>query len=430
MYQVMMGSKPYAHNVRDFGAVGDGVTDDTTAFEAAIAAMPVAGGVLHVPEGTYVVQLTTDKDRLTVAGIGQASVLRSPDGAASSSRTLILAGNDCTLRDITVNGSVELNNSWNSIVHDCTINAAGFDYGLRLERPVFNHVTSCRISSALLACIHSNQNPSSGLRVTDCKISDSGQDGLLVTLGHTTPSETKVSHSFLNNHFLSNDRYGLSIDGVHDNLIVGNIFERNGPAGIRLSRIVETNVTGNYFEYNSRGIWAVLDDVTTTATSLASLNITGNMFQGEATGVDITGTVSTESLVKVSANSFVNEDTGVRATSYRAPYILQITDNTFACITTSPHRAVRLEAGSSTPGSNIQVHGNMISESSVGITLKNLTDMQVDGNHIVNASMAAVETDASAVAIRGNRLVANAATVTALNGGTYSATWNVGLADS
>jgi hypothetical protein len=42
------------HNVRDFGAVGDGVTDDQPAFAAAVAAMPTPyGGMVHIPLGTY-----------------------------------------------------------------------------------------------------------------------------------------------------------------------------------------------------------------------------------------------------------------------------------------------------------------------------------------------------------------------------------------
>lgn len=41
-------------NVKDFGARGNGTTDDTAAITAAIAALPVVGGVLYFPAGTYV----------------------------------------------------------------------------------------------------------------------------------------------------------------------------------------------------------------------------------------------------------------------------------------------------------------------------------------------------------------------------------------
>lgn len=40
-------------NVKDHGAVGDGIADDTTAITTAIAALPSTGAVLYFPPGTY-----------------------------------------------------------------------------------------------------------------------------------------------------------------------------------------------------------------------------------------------------------------------------------------------------------------------------------------------------------------------------------------
>ena len=42
-------------SVQDFGAKGDGTTDDTSAILAAIAAMPANGAGLNFPPGTYIV---------------------------------------------------------------------------------------------------------------------------------------------------------------------------------------------------------------------------------------------------------------------------------------------------------------------------------------------------------------------------------------
>lgn len=43
------------HNVRSFGAVGDGIHDDTNAFQAAIDSLPEDGGTVFVPPGTYLI---------------------------------------------------------------------------------------------------------------------------------------------------------------------------------------------------------------------------------------------------------------------------------------------------------------------------------------------------------------------------------------
>src|SRR5881394_3687975 len=48
-----------ATNVKTYGAVGDGTTDDTAAFAAALKALNDAGGgVCVVPKGTYIISVT------------------------------------------------------------------------------------------------------------------------------------------------------------------------------------------------------------------------------------------------------------------------------------------------------------------------------------------------------------------------------------
>src|SRR5262249_22727947 len=43
------------YDVRQFGAVGDGRTDDTAAIRRAVAELAKAGGVLTLPPGDYVI---------------------------------------------------------------------------------------------------------------------------------------------------------------------------------------------------------------------------------------------------------------------------------------------------------------------------------------------------------------------------------------
>lgn len=86
-------------SVKDFGAIGDGVTDDRAAIQAAIDAVRAAGGgSVFVPEGTYLIMPTTSPDnfangivvpytagihgtgsRVHLFGAGFSSVLKAGD---------------------------------------------------------------------------------------------------------------------------------------------------------------------------------------------------------------------------------------------------------------------------------------------------------------------------------------------------------------
>lgn len=60
-------------NVLDFGAVGNGVTDDTAAIQAAINSFASGQGRIYFPKGVYLVTstITIDKDRINLIGTGQ-----------------------------------------------------------------------------------------------------------------------------------------------------------------------------------------------------------------------------------------------------------------------------------------------------------------------------------------------------------------------
>ena len=62
-------------NVREFGARGDGVTDDTAAFQAAADALLATGGILTVPLGTYILKQVRIHSKTWVRGSGAGTTI-------------------------------------------------------------------------------------------------------------------------------------------------------------------------------------------------------------------------------------------------------------------------------------------------------------------------------------------------------------------
>jgi len=79
-------------DVRNYGAVGDGVHDDTTAFRTAISALPSTGGTIHVPAGVYLidpVRRVTLRSRMHLR-LADGAVLKAKANAEDRSYVLMV----------------------------------------------------------------------------------------------------------------------------------------------------------------------------------------------------------------------------------------------------------------------------------------------------------------------------------------------------
>lgn len=101
-------------DVRAHGAIGDGATDDTAAFQAAMDATAAAGGgIVHVPTGQYLIATHLDiPDEVTLEGVftvptawtqTRGSVLLAVEGEGSEDGPAFLSlGRNSVLKGITV----------------------------------------------------------------------------------------------------------------------------------------------------------------------------------------------------------------------------------------------------------------------------------------------------------------------------------------
>jgi hypothetical protein len=102
-------------SVKDYGATGDGSTDDTSAIQAAIDAVSAAGGGnILIPAGTYMITTITPKDYVSLFGEGKdVTYLKQISG---TNATMIFSSSD--LRgfrafDFSTNGNYFLG-AWNA----------------------------------------------------------------------------------------------------------------------------------------------------------------------------------------------------------------------------------------------------------------------------------------------------------------------------
>src|SRR5436309_8653842 len=113
------GTLDAVFNVRDQGAVGDGAADDTGALIRTIGRVPVSGGLVYLPHGTYRVTSTIAVARTNVWIFGSgpdATAIRLGDGANAD--VLAIDAGGCTVSILTIDGNKAHNSAGSGILVD------------------------------------------------------------------------------------------------------------------------------------------------------------------------------------------------------------------------------------------------------------------------------------------------------------------------
>jgi hypothetical protein len=115
-------------NVRDFGALGDGITDDSAAFAAAISAAQNRGALVYAPASAtpYLLGAALVLDGVTMTGDGAGSILKF---ALASGAGIELSGSGAGLAGLRVLGPGA--SSWPGSPADVDLSAVALD-GVRI----------------------------------------------------------------------------------------------------------------------------------------------------------------------------------------------------------------------------------------------------------------------------------------------------------
>lgn len=211
--------KQTVYNVRDYGAVGDGVTDDHLAIHnACAAAIAAGGGIVYLPHATYYIGSTiaSDGSNVTVMGdgIGATILLCGFDGHSDNADlgVIVFRGsnsettppNNNTVKNLSIN----LNgNPTNGVFWRATETAAVTAYNFTLEkvemydRGVDNTgSTGCLKVAGQYSGINGTLN---NLLVKDCIF----RDGVTTDSSHVTGDSIRILSWDLHNVHIENTRF-------------------------------------------------------------------------------------------------------------------------------------------------------------------------------------------------------------------------------
>lgn len=296
-----------AINVYSYGAVGNGMTDDTAAIQAAIDAASNGGTVL-LPPGTYIIDPAVSlhlKTGVTIAGTGAGSILKVKSNSNVLNNIVKVEDADkVTLRDFTING-----NRANQALSD----AVAVHYGVyvaasndcRVENIIVHHttgvgvhvynstgtiVTGCDSShnryhgfeceqdtSTVWQGNRSHHNDRHGIFVSPGEVGGTGSVGNVIDSNSFDMNGSygiafgidaqgisvglTKDNVVTNNSVLRNAEYGVSIYRVDDTLVAGNVVAYNGFFGIYLYQAERNQIVGNRLRNNSQDANGAYDEI-------------------------------------------------------------------------------------------------------------------------------------------------------------------------
>lgn len=258
-------------NVRDFGALGDGVTDDSVAIQSAINTVASGGGgAVYVPAGTYIVSTSIDMfSHCSLYGDGMgSSVLRVKDNVGTDIigviRTFLGRSDEpvvnVKLSDITLDGNRE----------NQTIGLQfGFFCGVKADvRPPDEDIVCWRVETHSFRGYGFDPHElTNRLFLIECVSHDNVRDGFAVdgilngvvrgciaygNLRHGFNVITSSRNVILEGNIsYENQSNGITVqNGSHDIQITGNMAYNNVGDGIYCSGVNDNFISANQVMHN------------------------------------------------------------------------------------------------------------------------------------------------------------------------------------
>jgi polygalacturonase len=310
-FTVTGGNVTTTANVKDFGAVGNGVADDTAAIQAALTAVPVAGGTVFFPPGTYLTSSTLlTKSNTTILGSGPyASIIKAKSTMLPYAPLTAVFGVDvwATLTNATyswggnsnvvvldlgfdmteftsIGGTfnIHFRNMHGSLVKN--VYTLGGNDGIAHTRSTNFVVTKCQTTDAGNAGIDQWDHSSDGTIVNNRVIANrvNSPYGILATGVGTT--NIKVTDNYVNGitHVGIWIQGGGAAGGVTNSVVQGNTVKNITKFfGIRVSDADNISIVGNTIASTGN---AAINFMTEAIAGVTHSFVTGNVISGVGAG--------------------------------------------------------------------------------------------------------------------------------------------------
>ncbi len=245
-------------NLRDYGAVGDGVANDGGAMTSAMSALSAAGGgTLYIPPGNYMFtgQWNVNVASIIIEGVGYNSRL-NPQNATGN--TIVVTGSHVTIRNLRVDGSTPGGIQIRSGARNVTIEQVTFqNFGqcVWLWDCTEVNVLNCMFDTTGYGVIQQHNFASSWVRIDGCTWRNAGSDAIEANCASAAPSEGwTVTNNLFEGHSgwpteATEDRF-CGMTSVKNVVISGNVVRRvAGDSAIHLEDTLgQTIVSNNVFE--------------------------------------------------------------------------------------------------------------------------------------------------------------------------------------